>query len=354
MEKLHLLMHVINRLFMQLNDADMELTDYLKNIHEWGFDVMKLQKVPYPVLIVTFAAFKELQLQQKLNLNETKFQNFLISVSTGYHNNPYHNALHAADVTQSSFYLLCEANLISVFTLSPLSCAAILIAAAVHDIGHPGVNGKFLVNTMSDLALTYNDKSPLENMHVSKAFRLWTQESNDFTADLPKAQFRLMRKLIVDMVLATDAELHNSLMNKLELYHTGGDYTVHVQEAAATSDVPPENTGFILQVCVCLIDRIHVDHAFHACLRLPQVALHLADVSNPAKPWSQYMTWLDLLMKEFYAQGDKERELSMPISFAFDQLHPVADFQYQLVSNGDTVDLYVLCDVSSRLVSGFH
>lgn len=31
--------------------------------------------------------------------------------------------------------------------------------------------------------------------------------------------------------------------------------------------------------------------------------LHLADVSNPAKPWKTYCRWLDCVMAEFYDQG---------------------------------------------------
>jgi cAMP-specific phosphodiesterase 4 len=36
-----------------------------------------------------------------------------------------------------------------------------LIAAAVHDVGHPGVTGKYLIAVGDELALQYNDSSPL-------------------------------------------------------------------------------------------------------------------------------------------------------------------------------------------------
>ena len=38
-------------------------------------------------------------------------------------------------------------------------CFAGLIAAAIHDVDHPGVNNAFLINTSSPLALRYNDQS---------------------------------------------------------------------------------------------------------------------------------------------------------------------------------------------------
>lgn len=56
--------------------------------------------------------------------------------------------------------------------LSKLERFAIILASAVHDLGHPGVNNVFLVKTRDKQALTYNDRSVNENMHASLAFTL--------------------------------------------------------------------------------------------------------------------------------------------------------------------------------------
>ena len=34
---------------------------------------------------------------------------------------------------------------------------------------------------------------------------------------------------------------------------------------------------------------------------------HLADISNPGKPWHICKQWTELLFEEFFAQGDLER-----------------------------------------------
>ena len=47
---------------------------------------------------------------------------------------------------------------------------ALLMAAVCHDVGHPGYNNPFLVESNNKLALKYNDKSPLENMHWAIMF----------------------------------------------------------------------------------------------------------------------------------------------------------------------------------------
>jgi hypothetical protein len=60
--------------------------------------------------------------------------------------------------------------------LSKLERFAVILASAVHDLGHPGVNNAFLVRSRDQQALTYNDRSVNENMHASLAFRLAAEE----------------------------------------------------------------------------------------------------------------------------------------------------------------------------------
>lgn len=48
--------------------------------------------------------------------------------------------------------------------------------------------------------------------------------------------------------------------------------------------------------------------------------VHCADLSNPTKPLSLYSRWVELLMEEFFQQGDREREGRMDISPMCDRL----------------------------------
>lgn len=49
---------------------------------------------------------------------------------------------------------------------------ALMVASVAHDIGHPGVNNNFLINSSDELALRYNDISVLENHHASSLFKI--------------------------------------------------------------------------------------------------------------------------------------------------------------------------------------
>jgi len=49
------------------------------------------------------------------------------------------------------------------------------------------------------------------------------------------------------------------------------------------------------------------------------VAMHTADISNPAKPLKVCLQWTELVMEEFFRQGDLEAKLGMPISPFYDR-----------------------------------
>ena len=98
---------------------------------------------------------------------------FLRRVHSGYRENPYHNAAHAADVTQGMAIMM---HLGLSERLSRLERLGLLLAAAVHDLGHPGVSNQFLVATRDHWALVYNDISINENMHISQAFLIAHEE----------------------------------------------------------------------------------------------------------------------------------------------------------------------------------
>ena len=78
------------------------------------------------------------------------------------------------------------------------------MSAIIHDYEHRGVNNDFLIKSHDDLAVLYNDHSPMENHHLASAFGLMKDDSYDFLKGLqPKLRTNL-RKQVIDMVLATD------------------------------------------------------------------------------------------------------------------------------------------------------
>lgn len=68
------------------------------------------------------------------------------------------------------------------------------------------------------------------------------------------------------------------------------------RRGSSTNDSRGSNSSMAFNGIASLSDK-------HQLLLLESV-LHIADVSNPAKPWNLYSRWLDGVMTEFYNQGE--------------------------------------------------
>ena len=55
--------------------------------------------------------------------------------------------------------------------MSDLEIFCLLLSAIIHDYHHTGTTNNFHIQSTSDLAVVYNDKSVLENHHVAAFFR---------------------------------------------------------------------------------------------------------------------------------------------------------------------------------------
>ena len=62
----------------------------------------------------------------------------------------------------------------------------------------------------------YNDESVLENHHLAVAFKILQHESRDILKNLTKKQRQIIRKMVIDMVWATDMSKHMSLLAELK------------------------------------------------------------------------------------------------------------------------------------------
>ena len=62
----------------------------------------------------------------------------------------------------------------------------------------------------------YNDESVLENHHLAVAFKLLQSPDCDIFSNLNKKQRQTLRKMVIDMVLATDMSKHMSLLADLK------------------------------------------------------------------------------------------------------------------------------------------
>ncbi|XP_056396976.1 cAMP-specific 3',5'-cyclic phosphodiesterase 4D isoform X14 [Hyla sarda] len=270
------------------SENEESLAKELEDVNKWGLNIFKVAEYSgnRPLTVVIHTIFQERDLLKTFKIPVDTLVTYLMTLEDHYHADvAYHNNIHAADVAQSTHVLLSTPALEAVFT--DLEILAAIFASAIHDVDHPGVSNQFLINTNSELALMYNDSSVLENHHLAVGFKLLQEENCDIFQNLTKKQRQSLRKMVIDIVLATDMSKHMNLL---------ADLKTMVETKKVTS------SG------VLLLDN------YSDRIQVLQNMVHCADLSNPTKPLELYRTWTDRIMEEFFRQGDRERERGMEIS----------------------------------------
>jgi len=142
----------------------------------------------------------------------------------------------------------------------------------------------------------------LENYHVAEAFNLTKLKNLNIFEKIKSELFKVLRKRTIECVLATDMALHSKqisqITSKIDYYSQSG-----------------EGTSFI----DFYTDEKNNNSKFETQQEFMNFIVHVADISHPAKPWEIELKWSDLIFKEFFNQGDKEKAMNIPISFLCDR-----------------------------------
>ncbi|CAI2342582.1 unnamed protein product [Caenorhabditis sp. 36 PRJEB53466] len=264
-----------------------EIAVHMQRLNDWGPDVFKIDELSknHSLTVITFTLLRQRNLFKTFEIHPSTLVTYLLNLEHHYRSNHYHNFIHAADVAQSMHVLLMSPVLTEVF--SDLEVLAAIFAGAIHDVDHPGFTNQYLINSNNELAIMYNDESVLEQHHLAVAFKLLQDSNCDFLANLSRKQRLQFRKIVIDMVLATDMSKHMSLLADLKTM-------VEAKKVAGNN--------------VIVLDK------YNDKIQVLQSMIHLADLSNPTKPIELYQQWNQRIMEEYWRQGDKEKELGLEIS----------------------------------------
>ncbi|XP_066440406.1 dual specificity calcium/calmodulin-dependent 3',5'-cyclic nucleotide phosphodiesterase 1B isoform X2 [Eleutherodactylus coqui] len=287
----------------------------LKHLDLWDFDVFVLNRVSedHALKTIVFELLTRHNLNSRFKIPVAFLMSFLDSLESGYgkYKNPYHNQIHAADVTQTVHCFLLRTGM--VHCLNEIEILAIIFAAAIHDFEHTGTTNSFHIQTKSDCAILYNDRSVLENHHVSAVYRIMQEDEMNIFANLTKDEFTELRALVIEMVLATDMSCH---FQQVKTMKSGLQTMENIDKAKALS-----------------------------------LLLHAADISHPTKQWKVHARWTKALMEEFFRQGDKEAEMGLPFSPLCDRKSTlVAQSQIGFIEFIVDPTFSVLTDVAQKIV----
>jgi len=203
--------------------------------------------------------------------------NYFKVVKRCYRSNPYHSFAHSLMTVHYSYRYMTAMGLIG--NLAKGDIMALMIGALVHDIDHRGRNNAFESMTRSELAIRYNDSSPLENHHCAQAFQIALSrgECNIFK-NLEAQTFGALRQRMIAGILSTDMKFH-------------GDHVRLLQQFNLQPGVDNSQAQFLVELL-----------------------LHAADISGPCMPIDISMRWLKAVHTEFAFQVEDEKRLGLPVT----------------------------------------
>ncbi|XP_011308535.1 high affinity cAMP-specific and IBMX-insensitive 3',5'-cyclic phosphodiesterase 8A isoform X2 [Fopius arisanus] len=280
------------RLQLKNPQGPKEIEELLDHSLDWDFDIFTLEVLSErkPLVHLGMNLMGRYNVPARLSCDEKTLQNWLTVIEYKYHlNNSYHNSTHAADVLQATARFMQSDRLQMI--LEPMDEVAALIAAAAHDIDHPGRSSQFLCNADNKLAILYNDLSVLESHHAALTFKLTlADDSVNIFKNLERETYKLIRQNVVDMILATEMTKHF------------------------------EHLAKFVNVCSSRGDEYYVDGPDMATLLQPEnvtlikiMMIKCADVSNPTRPLRCCIEWAKRIAEEYFNQTDEEKRKRMTV-----------------------------------------
>jgi len=306
--------------------ASKEIEEKMELLLTWEFPIFELSEKCHILTQTAYKIFQSRGFFQKFKIPQEAFFRYFRLLESGYHDIPYHNQMHAADVLQGAYYLTnhripglvvpaasrSRRNSVDnekIMTISEpsdhddiyghlidmipdIELMALYTASAMHDFDHPGRTNAFLVATLNPKALLYNDRSVLENHHAAAGWALLLSDpANNFLCGLDSFDFKRFRFIVVEEILATDLKKHFDFLT---------EWNAKISEQGGGLNWSSE------------ADRVLVG----------QMCIKLCDISGPSKNWDLHHKWTQRIVEEFYLQGDAEAAQGMPISPYMDRNHP--------------------------------
>ena len=260
----------------------------------WHVDAFEMVNKLGPCALTTVCMhfMKEKNLFRRTGLREKNMLCFLSAINSSQGTHAYHNKAHTISVVHHLHILLEQ--LSHSMLIDELTLVACYIAAASHDVLHLGVNNDFLIQTRHQLAVMYNDISPMEMMHAATCVRL--MQNHDVLLGMAPELEREVRSLIIELILATDMKHHFEHISNFNrnMRDCGGVWRTHASQELSFSS----------------------EESVRAVLKM---AIKCSDLAHLTLPKDQHVRWVSALLEEFHAQGDREKALRLRVTPLMDR-----------------------------------
>nr|XP_044606836.1 high affinity cGMP-specific 3',5'-cyclic phosphodiesterase 9A isoform X2 [Equus asinus] len=221
--------------------------------------------------------YHDLGLVRDFSINPVTLRRWLLCVHDNYRNNPFHNFRHCFCVAQMMYSMIWLCSLQEKF--SQMDILILMTAAICHDLDHPGYNNTYQINARTELAVRYNDISPLENHHCAVAFQILAQPACNIFSNVQPDGFKQIRQGMITLILATDMARHAEIMDSFKEKMENFDYS----------------------------------NEEHMTL-LKMVLIKCCDISNEVRPMEVAEPWAECLLEEYFMQSDREKSEGLPVA----------------------------------------
>ncbi|KAJ9576116.1 hypothetical protein L9F63_007003 [Diploptera punctata] len=286
----------LSRTTYKTHNISLQMKELLDTSLLWDFDIFQLEDISgkRPLVYLGMNLMSHFDVSSSLGIEEMILYNWLTIIELNYNaKNSYHTSTHAADVMQATAGFLERERLKQI--LDPLDEAICLIAAAAHDVDHPGKSSAFLSNSNHELAILYNDLCVLESHHAALAFKLTMSDDRvNIFKSLERDVYKAVRQSVIDMILATEMTRHFEHLAKF----------VNVFSIKKDDDSPdggrssPDTLNWTAPENIALIKRM---------------LIKCADVSNPTRPVQMCVEWAIRIAEEYFNQTDEEKANNLPV-----------------------------------------
>ena len=238
-------------------------------------------------------------LYEALSLDCATVRRFLLALEATYGVGKYHNSIHGADVALSFHIFLTQFGLLG--RLSKLELFAGILGALCHDFNHPGTSNSHEQRARTQRSIRHSDSSVLERHHLHSTFTLMQHPPFDILDRLPSEDRTAVRSLVIESVLATDLSQHLQYVTRLRTLAATRGHAIHSSKGVGTANAKPWQSPFL--------DPDVVDLKL-----LLAVSIKWADLSHATKSLHLHQAWTERITMEFWALGDAERAMGIPLS----------------------------------------
>ncbi|XP_048759916.1 probable 3',5'-cyclic phosphodiesterase pde-5 isoform X5 [Ostrea edulis] len=256
----------------QCNEEEYQMTkriplpDDIPDILEYDYSPWAIDSDHKPVYVL-YMMRDIFEMHSQFDLDD--MIRFTLTVRKNYRNVPYHNWAHAFSVAHAMFAVIKT----SQHHFTPIECLALFVACLCHDLDHRGKTNAFMVKSASPLAAIYST-STMEHHHFNHTVTILQNEGHNIFKHLTSAEYKQILSDIRHCILATDLALFFSNRSRL-------------QDIADKKEFSWQS-------------------AEHRRLVMAN-SMTAADLCSMYKPWKLQVQLVDVIMEEFWQQGDEER-----------------------------------------------